>query len=96
MGFDPSTPAAGHTVGLRDEGSAVEGEQGRNKDEWVMVWLSSPLSLARARAHALSVPSRARSRTRALSRSLWHLSSESCWTMDRIVSRSLLVAPYPV
>ena len=61
MGFDPSTPAAGHTVGLRDEGSAVEGEQGRNKDEWVMVWLSSPLSRARARAHALSVPSRARS-----------------------------------
>ena len=35
MGFEPSTPAAGNTVGLRVEDSVVEGEQGRRK-EWVM------------------------------------------------------------
>jgi len=44
MGFEPSTPDAGNTVGLRDEGG-VEDEQGR-KEEWVMFWLTSLFSLS--------------------------------------------------
>jgi len=52
MGFEPSTPDAGNTVGLRDEGG-VEDEQGR-KEEWVMFWLTSLFSLSLSLSLSLS------------------------------------------
>jgi hypothetical protein len=81
MGFEPSTPDAGNTVGLRDEGG-VEDEQGR-KEEWVMFWLTSLFSLSRARPHACG-SLLVHSLSRALSRSL---------ARTRALSLSLSLAP---